>query len=274
MKKFVLMFIPALICGIVFTSCDRENLEPEVKIEQPVEELYEKLETAFQVSSTDDLVKFFRDWNVSISSNTVNFIKQDKISEAIFEIYKEFYSPLDLTNLGDWEWGNSLNSNSKYVAVQNKIVFAELKEEFFDTYFYQGIYETITFDTICDFRPPLNLGKDKVLYLTPNYEKSLNMFLGTQSTEMGENGIMTPSMPREDSEKRYSFIRPYIPILHGHWGGYWHLATHPEISWIVIDTKNGASKVYFRVGYQGGEALLKKKSNGWKIVESRATWIE
>jgi len=263
MKRIGLMIIIALICGVVLTSCEKENLEQEVKIEQSVEVLYEKLETAFQVSSTDDLKMFFRDWNVSFSSNTANFIKQDKITEAIFEIYKEFYSPLNLTNLGNWEWGNSLNSNSKYVAVQNKIVFAELKEEFFEIYFYQGIYETINFDTICDFRPPLNLRKDKILYLTPNYEKSLNMFLGAD-----------PSVPQGDIDKRYSFIRPYIPILCGHWGNYWHIATHPEISRIFVDINNGAAKVFFRVGYQGGEAILKKKSNSWKIEESRATWIE
>jgi len=274
MKKIGLLIIIALIGGVILTSCKGEDVEPEVKIEQSVEELYEKLETAYQESSTDNLEKFFTNWNVSFSSNTVDFIKQSKITEAIFEIYKKFYNPLNLTQLGDWEWGNGLNSNSKYIAVQNKIVFAGLKKEFFDIYFYQGIYETIKYDTICDFRPPLNLGKDKVLYLTPNYEKTLNMFLGVESTEMGENGIMTPSMPKGDSEKRYSSIRPYIPILHGHWGGYWHLATHPEISRIFVDTNSGAAKVFFRVGYQGGEALLKKKSSGWTIVESKATWIE
>lgn len=84
-----------------------------------------------------------------------------------------------------------------------------------------------------------------------------------------ENGIMTPSIPEEDIEKRYSFIRPYIPILHGHWGNYWHLATHPEIGRIFADINNSTAKVFFRVGYQGGEAILKKKSNGWKIEESQ-----
>ncbi len=272
MEKIISIIIPAIICGMVFISCNTDNVDPEEKTTS--EQLYEKLETAFQQSSTDDLEQFFKNWNDSVTSNTVSFIKKDNVTEAIYEIYKEFYKPLDLNELGNWEWGNSLNSNCKYVAVQNKIYFAVLKEDLFDIWFRYDIYETIKFDSIHDFRPPLILAKDKVLYLTPEYEKSLNKFLETESTEMGENGIMTPSVPKGDSDKRYAFIRPYIPVLHGHWGGYWHIATHPEISRILLDTNNVTAKVYFRVGYQGGEATLKKKSNGWTIEESQTTWIE
>ena len=268
MKRVVLMIISALFCGMVFISCNRDSIEPEIRIEQTVKELFEKLEIAYMQSSTVDIENFFKDWNVFVPSNSIDFINQDKVVKEIFEIFKIFYSPLDLTKLGDWEWGNSLNSNCKYVVVQNKIEYATFSENFFDN------YESIKFESIDDFRPPLTFTKNKVLYLTPEYEKTLNMFMGTESTEIGEGGIMTPSMPKGESDKRYAFIRPYIPVLHGHWGGYWHLTTHPEISRIFIDTNNAVAKVYFRVGYQGGETILKKKSNNWTIEKSYATWIE
>ena len=106
MKRFALMIISAIIGGVTFTSCDADNIEVEFKNEQSAKELYEKLDAAYQLSSTNDLEKFFQEWNVSISSNTVNFIKQDKVIEVIFEVFKEFYNPLDLNKLGDWEWGN------------------------------------------------------------------------------------------------------------------------------------------------------------------------
>ena len=269
MKRLLLLIFPAFIWSVSFTSCDANDAELVFLSRQSAEELYKKLESAYKCSSTKDLKKFFKEWNVSVSSNEDDFIKQNNVIEAIYEVYKEFYNPLDLTKLGDWEWGNSLNSNSQYVVVQNRIDFAVVEEEFFDMWFLIQ-----NFDSICDFRPPLNLAKDKILYLTPEYKKSINMFLGTESTQMGENGIMTPSLPQGESEKRYAFLRPNIPILHGHWGNYWHLATHPEISHIVIDKNTVAAKVLFRVGYQGGEAILKKKSKGWTIEESRATWIE
>jgi hypothetical protein len=34
------------------------------------------------------------------------------------------------------------------------------------------------------------------------------------------------------------------------------------------------AKIDFRVGYQGGEAILEKSGNNWTIKESKATWIE
>ena len=275
MKRVVLVMITALFCGALFTSCVADNnFDLDVKNVQSAEVLFEKLEAAYQLSSANDLEEFFKEWNSSVSSDAVNNIKRDKVVEEIYEIYKTFYNPLDLTKLGDWEWGNSLNSNSKYVVIQNNIKYAVLEEELLEKYYYSGIYESINYITIDDFRPPLSLPKNKVLYLVPEYKNSLNMFLGTESTEIGENGIMTPSIPKGDSDKRYSFIRPYIPVLHGHWGGYWHIATHPEISEIFIDTKHVVAKVFFRVGFQGGEATMKKKSHKWVIENSQATWIE
>lgn len=272
MKRLVLTIISAMFCGMVFISCDRDSIDPDGRIKKPVKVLFEKLETAYKKSSTFDTEIFFRDWNVSVPSNSVDSINRDKVVREIYEIYKTVYNPLDLTTLGKWEWGNDLNSNCKYVVVQNKIEYATLAETLFDNYF--SIYESIKFESIDDFRPPLNLPGNQILYLTPEYEKTLNLFMGTESTTIGEGGIMTPSMPKGESDKRYTFIRPYIPVLPGHWGGYWHLTTHPVISRILIDTDNVVAKVFFRVGYQGGEAILKKKSNKWTIEKSNATWIE
>ena len=250
MKKVILyLVIVSIICCNY--SCDKGNATDD----NSAEELYARLERAFQLSSTSLLEQFLIDWNTSVSSNTV---EQDDITKTIYEIYKEFYCPLDLTILGDWEWGNALNSNSKYVVVQNKIYYAVIERELFDTWFW--IENVERSDSINDFRPQLNFGENKVLYLLPKYEKALNMFLGT---EANDNNLM-----------RYEFLRPQIPILRGHWGWYWHLATHPEISLILLDTDKTVAKILFRVGFQGGEAILEKNNNTWVITESRATWIE
>ena len=118
------MIIFALFRRMVFISCDRDSIEPEVRIEQSVEELFEKLETTYIQSSTVDIENFFKNWNVSVPSNSVDFINQDKVVKEIYEIYKIFYNSLDLTKLGDWEWGNGLNSNCRYVVVQNNKFYA------------------------------------------------------------------------------------------------------------------------------------------------------
>lgn len=229
-----------------------------------------RLEFAFKQNSLDTLQKFFTDWNQNIQPNSVNFIEQNDTIKAVYDSYKEFYKPLDLLKLGDWEWGNSLNSNSKYVVVQNKIFFAVVSSDNFNEF----NWETSKNDSISNFRPPLNLESGKILYLTTEYEKSLNFFLGTESTEMGTPNIMNPSRPEGESEKRYEMIKPYIPILHGHWGGYWHLETHPDVSIILFNKGLSVAKFYFRIGYQGGEAILTKGQNGWLIKQSESTWIE
>lgn len=250
MKKVILYFaIASIICCNY--SCDKENATDD----NSAEELCARLERAFQLSSTSLMEQFLIDWNTSVSSNTV---EQNDITKTIYEIYKEFYCPLDLTILDDWEWGNTLNSNSKYVVVQNKIYYAVIERELFDTWSWIENVERI--DSINDFRPQLDFGENKVLYLLPEYEKALNMFLGT---EENDNNLM-----------RYMFLRPQIPILRGHWGWYWHLATHPEISLILLDTDKTVAKIHFRVGFQGGEATLEKNNNTWIITESRETWTE
>ncbi|MDL2227912.1 hypothetical protein LJC25_02345 [Bacteroidales bacterium OttesenSCG-928-K03] len=246
MKKYIFYIVAASIICFNY-SCEKNG---EININS-ADALHKKLETAFQSSSTSNLEQFFINWNKTISSNTV----QNDFVETIYEVYKEFYSPFDLTKLGDWEWGNSLNSNSKYAVVQNKIYYAIVEKDVFDT--WNNLEEL---DSINDFRPTLNLEKSEILYLLPEYEKALNLFLGTETND--------------GNWKRYEFIRPYIPILHGHWGGYWHLSTHPEVSLILLDTSKSVAKILFRVGYQGGETILEKNNNKWIITESRATWIE
>ena len=254
MKKVILYLVTAsMICCNY--SCSKEDT-PEVNLEL----LFTKLENAFQLSSTTDLEQFFTEWNKSVSPNTAEFIKRNDFIEAIYEVYQKIYEPLDLMKLGDWEWGNGLNSNCKYVVVQNKIYYGIVEDSLLESPYINYPY---TLDSINDFRPSLNLTKEQILYLLPEYEQALNMFLGAN-----------PSVPQGDIDKRYTFIRPYIPILHGHWGNYWHIATHPAIAIVLLGTNKVTAKVLFRVGYQGGEAILKKEANEWTIVESRATWIE
>lgn len=229
-----------------------------------------KLEYAFKQDSQDSLRQFFVDWNQMIKPNSKDFIEQNDTIKAVYDAYKVFYKPLDLLKLGNWEWGNELNSNCKYVAVQNKVFYAVVSSNSFDDFNWKTSHK----DSISNFRPPLQIDINKVLYLTTEYDKSINNFLGTESSEMGTPNIMSPSRPEGESEKRYEMIRPFIPILHGHWGGYWHIETHPYVYIILFNKDLTIAKFGFRVGYQGGEATLIKGQNGWSIKESKETWIE
>lgn len=264
MIKYI--FLATFFFGII--ACEPNTFRP---VNYTSEQLTNQLELAFRQIKTDSFGQFFTNWNNVIKSNTVSFIHQNDTIAAVFNIYKVLYKPLDLLKLGEWEWGNDLNSECKYVVVQNKIFYSVLEANHFnDDYSWEKTKK----DSIINFRPPIDLDSNKVLYLTAEYEKSINKFLGTESTTVGEGNIMNPSRPKGESEKRYNTLRQYIPILQGHWGGYWHIETHPEISVIVLDKALTKATAYFQVGYQGGEASLVRNGNIWIITKSKPTWIE
>ena len=266
MKKII---FATILLGLI--SCDQNNFEhEEYKSTYTENQLLNELENAYAHQSKHSIENFFADWNKSVKQNSIEFINQNNSVKSIFEIYRTFYQPLDLLKLGDWEWGNSLNMNSKYVVVQNKMYYYIMPNDNFDNFLYWNENS----DSIIDFRPPIDVKLDKVLYLMDEYHEAVNRFLGSESSGLGEGNIMNPSRPIEESQKRYNFLREFIPILHGHWGGYWHIETHPEVSVIILNKKLDRAIVHFRVGYQGGEATLVKNNNKWTVQSSMATWIE
>lgn len=265
--------------GVLISCGQRQNCNTkisDVKVEDKykptftIAQIKDKLEFSFKQMQADSLKQIFVDWNKTIEPNSDDFVHQNDTIKTVFDVYKEFYNPLDLLKLGDWERGNDLNAKCKYILIQNKIFYSILPTDNFADFDLQKS----KIDSIENFRPQINLDRNKVLYLTDEYAKSINNFLGAESTKLGDGNIMNPSRPKGESEKRYEILRPYIPILHGHWGGYWHLETHPAISVIIFNKTLTKAKIDFRVGYQGGAAILEKRGENWIIKESKATWIE
>ena len=243
-----------------------DNYRPNATVAQ----ITDKLNSSFSQNKPDSLESFFADWNKSVSPNTNGFVHQNDTIAAVFSVYKAFYKPFNLLVLGKWEWGNNLNSRSKYAVLQNKIYFLTLPADGIN---YFG-WKSLKRDSISNFRPLTDLPSDKVLYLTTEYSKSINIFLGDESTSLGEGNIMNPSRPTGNSKKRYNALVNYIPLLHGHWKNYWHLETHPEVSLVLFNKTLTEARVYFRVGYEGGVATLMKVDVNWVIKASESTWIE
>lgn len=263
MKTFKILPILLFVSIFSFNSIKSQTLNLE-----------KDLEYAYKNKSNESLEKIFNEWNKSLSAYYINDNYPNEEIKSVYEVYAEFYKPHDLLKLGDWEWGNELNSKSKYVLIQNRIDF-----KIYDSDNIEKIAEnerTISFkkDSIIDFRPKLNIENSKTLYLLPKYRKELVNFLGTQSTKFGKTNIMSVSRQKKQSAKRYGFIRPYLPILHGHWGGYWEIETSPEVFNIIFNKNLTEAKIFFSVGYQGGETTLIKENDKWIIKESKATWIE
>lgn len=279
--KYRVLFVASLLFIAFFQCCAQVKTNPIAKQENeykhvPAETLLKQLESYTSKKQTYSLDRFFSNWNKLIRSNNQSFIKQNDTIGAIYTIYRVFYKPTDLLKLGKWEWGNKLNADAKYIVIPTAIAYAVVPDSILndiDKHRDRLNDKMKQYSVIDDFRPMVNIPTGKVLYLTGEYAQALSTFLGTKSTKAGEGNIMNPSMPAGESEKRYNLIRPYIPVLHGHWGG-WHLGTHPRISIIILNESLTKAYIDFRVGYQGGEATMIKIGNEWEINTSNTTWIE
>jgi len=264
--KYTLSLL-SIFCGLVFNSCTSQKIPQKAVL--TAGDLTTGLESAYRLKNPDVLDKVLRQWNMALGADSTSMLPNDTI-KAVYDVFREFYSPFNLLRLGNWEWENKLNAGSKYAVIQDKIFFAILAKDTVSDY----SFSELTRDSIENFRPKVDLNPSKVLYSTPAYANVINIYLGTESTKLGDGGIMNPSRPQGESEARYNFLHPFIPILHGHWGGYWHIATHPHVGTIVFNRHLNEAEITFRVGYQGGEATLEKKGSQWVIIKSRATWIE
>ena len=231
--------------------------------------LCQKLETAFQLSSNEYLEQFFTNWNESVTQNASEFIKQNDIVEAIYEIYKEVFNPFDLNMFGNIGKNNDLNC--KYVVVSNKIYYSVIENTLMEIsdFDYMNAYKQ---DSINDFRPPLKMAKEQTLYLLPEYEKALDKFVGVEFVKSGRRFIKKWLYHKPGNRERYEFLRPYIPIHSGHWGGMYH-TSQPFIYHIILDKNISYARVSISIHDWGYGVILKKEANVWKIVKSELIFM-
>ena len=65
-----------------------------------------------------------------------------------------------------------------------------------------------------------------IVYITPEIDKLLSFYIGGVS-ESGRYRYEAPFTPV--NEGRLSELRQIIPVVYGHWGGYWHFESMPII---------------------------------------------
>lgn len=149
-----------------------------------IDQYLKELETSYKQKSNSKLENFLNNWNYDLKSNYPNDKIPNDTIKIIYDVYNEFYKPFDLLELGNWEWGNELNSNSRFALIQNKIYYNIVSLDSIKSgenkYKFEIEKEQILKkDSIIDFRPKLFFENHKVLFLTPEYKIALNKFLGT-----------------------------------------------------------------------------------------------
>lgn len=160
--------------------------------------------------------------------------------------------------------------------LQREINLGRMSLVFNDDWFYQPWGKINTDEIVRDikFRPRVSFPNKKIVYLTDEYKKLLDDFLGDQHVDLGTENIMQVAYAKDESRQRMEFLMKAAKIFYGHWGGYWQYETYPKANSIIFDREMQRAVVFFRCVYEGGEVYLEKKDGEWTIVSGKLTWIE
>jgi hypothetical protein len=282
MKK---VLISLITISLVFTiySCKQKTtgkIEEEIVPQYTEAQLYEQLSKAIKVPSSDSLDLFFSQWNRSIKPDSNLYIEQNDTLKAIFSAFKAFYSPNDLSRLQlDGYVDNGVNAGTRYFVVQKQIqyfvVFSDILDIDEDVDLFvdeDGKHPDNISGMLNNFRPPVYIEADKVLYATDEYNGAVTRLLEEERRCIGDNNIGKEN--DADYIKDYKRISEYISVLPGHWGYFWHIDTHPYVDWIIFNNKFTRARIDYRIKFEGASTIMEKVAGEWKIIESKWTWIE
>ena len=211
-------------------------------------ELQSKLEKSFEVNSKDSLINFLKEWNSLIPTSSMEYVNQNETIKNIYSLFFDLYKPYCFGNLTT---ETPYELKDEYVLIPCEIdynvvsvaTFKKMSQDY-------GLYENYKSNLLENFRPKTIINPRKQLFLTKEYKTALNSFLGTKHSEVGEGDIMNPAQPKEESFNKFIFIRTFLPVLEGHWGGYWYLETFPIVKRIIFDENFENAYVDFRDGYR------------------------
>ena len=160
--------------------------------------------------------------------------------------------------------------------LQREINLGRMSLVFNDDRFYEpwGKIKTTEIVRNIIFRPQVSFPNKRIVYLTDEYEKILDDFLGDQHVDLGTENIMQVAYAKDESRQRMEFLMKAAKFFYGHWGGYWQYETYPKASSIIFDREMQRAVVFFRCVYEGGEVYLEKKDGEWTIYSGRLTWME
>lgn len=217
------------------------------------------------------------EWGDSIYKNSRYFITQAQLKKIFFvdKIYSEDEADsVAIAKIKEIHKNDSLLQSRLIERRQNGHLSYLTLESYGPASEYFKEKTPSLVDSIIEFYPHIDNNHQKVVYLTKDYLQLLNNFLGNSHSELGKGSIMNPAYSKGESKKRKDFLDKLVTIFYGHWGGYWQLYTYPVAYSITFDRSMKYAKVDYQIVYEGGEAVLEKKDNHWKIIRGKRTWIE
>jgi hypothetical protein len=220
---------------------------------------------AYWLKTTGQIESQLNKWNNNYSSNYAE-ITNDTV-KAVYDVFKEFYTPKELSRIGDSEWGDSLYLKSKYLIIQSTIEYNVLPtNNYFDTiridtnvtlshvkqtdslkygemlHYLKWDFALNNLNEIEDFKPETVYDSKSILYLNREQKQELIGFLGRNKYNLGIRDLFEYSNILTSKQE---FLEPYFKIDIGHWGG-WHIISHPYVMGVVFNSEMDKCEISYR----------------------------
>ncbi|MEM8671802.1 MAG: hypothetical protein AAGG48_30065 [Planctomycetota bacterium] len=259
--------------ALVLVFCTTAQAQTDA---QGPEVLSEALSEGFTAKDAGPLHELLRDWNSDSSAVTSDRLtKKPAFEQAVYSLYPAFFVPV------------ASQVDAEYLTVQSTVevrlvagnLAAAYQKELETVGEHARSMTSISEITIRDFRPQLAVKGKEVLYLDDRRVHAILRFLTGKSIALDRywdepNGFYDFTDKYVERKRRLEYLNCVLGIVPGHWGTGWHLATHPEITCLVLASDLKTAVVYFRHGYGGGVALLSSKDNKWVVTHREKTWVE
>ncbi len=205
--------------------------------------------------------------------------------QEIYKIYRDFYHPRNPRFLPFIEksLSRSKRIDTSYYLIQGEIDVTIVdnidlgrpsKDKLYDTvYKKMNVGNTITYFTLKNFRPYINISGAHFVYLTSFFRYFLEDFLKSDMTPLGTGGLMNPVSAAGLSLIRENFLNSVLHVMPKHWSQGWHIAS-PPIMRITINSSLNIAIIHYRKGYFFGSFVVKKVDNKWKFLFGEAGGVE
>ena len=264
MKRLLIFILIILVAQSSCNSNHSKSIKDDYAPKFTSNQLQSRLKNAFISNSKDSLIEFIKEWNSLIPPSNKEYINQNDTIKNIYSLFSDLYKPYNFGSVGT---ETPYKIEDEYVLIPCEIAYNVVSIDTFKILSKNyNLYEDYRSHLLSNFRPTTIVNPKKQLFLTKEYKDALNSFLGTKHSEVGEGDIMSPSQPKEESFFKFKFVRQYLPILEGHWGGYWYLETFPIVYRIIFDENFENAFVDFRDGYR---TIMQ-----YKVTKHKDKWID
>lgn len=261
------------------------------------------LNEAYYRNSYKQTEQFFHKWLKK--SKPVNLDTVGETMKHAYRLFDIYFSPKELHKIGGNAAQSIVNSQGKYLLISNCIslymkdtvyyspeYITELKRKYleklestksnstgketanikFATHFGYpaiGFMHADIIDSLVEFRPKVKIHGKNVLYLTPEYQRAINLFLGADPNNLAR-GNFKQTLSEYDINKRLDYINRYLPVKPGRVVDF-HINTYPSPYAITFDRGFLHARVDYVIGEQLGFAIFKRTNDGWELLLSSIT---